>query len=156
MNVLGIIDKRTKSGELSTICKAHEYVKEYVSNGYQQAVAYQKVMNCSYENSIAHASRYHNSGDTQLAFQEIISDNINEYFKHRDGITLKAQELYDQAEDTNTRLKVLEFIARIAGWLQRDNTINIDNRSVNIHSKLNKEDELAIVKRIKDLEPREK
>src|SRR3990167_2179358 len=117
--------------QLTVIGRSTEYVAEYIANGFQQATAYSTVFRCDRANAIAHASTYHKSPQVQDAFSNLIGSSIQEYYKHRDCITLKAQELYDQAEDTKTRLAVLRFIAELAGHLtdqtkSTGNTIHID------------------------------
>ena len=137
-----------KKTQLTVIGRAHEYVKEYVSNGFDQCKAYMSVFKVCYDSAIGSASRFHHSPAAQEAFQAIIGDNICEYYRHRDGITLKAQELYDQAEDTKTRLAVLRFIAEIAGFGGKSDIV-IDNRKVSITNKLDPDEMQSILDDLK-------
>ena len=124
-----------KKKELTVIGKAHEYVREYATNGYNQAKAYMKSHNCSYANAVDCAYRFHKSPACQEAFEQLIGDSANEYFKRRDGITLEAEALYNRAkaESLDTALKCLKFIAELMGHIKvgKGDTTN-DNRSINI------------------------
>jgi hypothetical protein len=128
---LGNNDKK----ELTTIGRAHEYVREYATNGYNQAKAYQVSHGCSYETAVDCAYRFHKSPAAQQAFEEIIGRSANEYFKRRDGMSIEAEALYNRAkaESLDTALKCLKFIAELMGHIKvGKGDTNIDGRTINV------------------------
>lgn len=119
--------------ELTVIGKAHEYVREYSTNGYSQVKAYMISHKCSYANAVNAAHRFHSSPACKEAFQAIIGNSVNEYFRHRDGVVLEAQNLYSQAraESLDTALKCLKFISELMGHIKvSDGETTNDNRKI--------------------------
>ena len=121
--------------QLTVIGKAHEYVREYSTNGYNQINAYMASHGCSLDTAASAASRFHKSPAAQEAFDHLIGSSINEYFKRRDGITIEAEALYNRAkaESLDTALKCLKFIAELMGHVKINaGTTKNDNRTINI------------------------
>jgi len=123
--------------ELTVIGKAHEYVRAYATNGYNQAEAYKVSHGVSHETAVAVANRFHRSAAAQEAFEHLIGNSINEYFKRRDGIAIEAEHLYNRAkaESLDTALKCLKFIAELMGHIKvNKGDTNIDSRSINVNN----------------------
>jgi len=127
-----LLNMLTNKLKLTVIGRATEYVHEYIKSGFQQATAYSVVFNCERANAVAHASTYHKSPAVQDAFANLIGASIHEYYRSRDGITLKAQEIYDSCQDNNTRLKCLRFISELAGYLDTRAQVTIDQRTIQV------------------------
>ncbi len=138
---MNVIDRRTNPKELSTIAKAHAYVNEYLSNGYDRVSAYQTALKSTYESAKANYTRYHQSEPVRQAFRELLGDSVRDQFKSKYGIVFEAQALYDLAkvESVDQALKCLKFIAEIMDHMpkakgvdarQVHNTFNVDAKSL--------------------------
>lgn len=133
--------------QLTVIGRATEYCVEYMRNGFDQIGAYMHAHGVCYDTAKGIASRFHNSPQCQEAFSHLIGDSVQQYYRSRDGITLRAQEIYDSCLDNATRLKCLRFIAELAGYLKQD--LNIDARQITVS--ISKDKEVEIVNKLKNI-----
>jgi len=144
-----VIDKRTNPPELSPICRAIEYVNEYITNGYNQLEAYRKIRPNTTETSLrGNAGRYHKSEAVQQAFDEVISSQLDQYMRSKDGVSIRCQEIMASAETPKDRLACLKFIAELQGMTSKD-SININTQVIN-NKELSKEDRIKIAERIRN------